>query len=228
MKRRDFIFAAAAVASLGTAEALKPRRRLVLLRGTTIEASLPKQFEDWGSEATSGLVSPELSGSLTRALYSEIVPRLYFHDLEAKGVMLLAAYGDTQSDLLQLHRPEFCYPAVGFTLNLSQPATVPLGGKEVLPVRRVVAAREGRTENIVYWTRMGEDLPRSAGEQRLTRIRQSINGYVPDGILMRFSALGESEAAFATLDDFIPRFLKAIAPAPRQAYVGTRLAAALG
>lgn len=221
------IFAGAAVASLGVAEALRPRRRLVLLKDTTIEKSLPDRFGPWASQVTSGLISPELSGSLTQALYSEIVPRLYFHDNEPSGVMMLAAYGDTQSDLLQLHRPEFCYPAVGFDLELSQAAMVPLARGTQLPVRRVVASREGRVENIVYWTRMGEALPRSAGEQRITRIQQSIEGYVPDGILMRFSALGDSAESFAILDRFIPTFLAAIAPSPRRAFVGTRLAQSL-
>lgn len=224
MKRRDLIFGGMGLAALGTAEALRPRRRLKLLQGTTIKASMPARFGPWSSEESTDYIGPELSGSLTRALYSEIVPRTYFHDETDEGVAILAAYGDTQSDLLQLHRPEFCYPAVGFNLSENRAIKMPLGNGALLPARKVVATRSGRTENIVYWTRMGEDLPQSAGEQRTTRIRQSIEGYVPDGILMRVSALGDSEPAYELLGQFIPAFLHAMTVQRRKPFIGSKLA----
>lgn len=228
MKRRDLIFGAMGLAALGAAEALRPRNRLQLLQNGTIKEALPVAFGSWSSEESSDYIGPELSGSLTRALYSELVPRTYYHEETGEPVMMLAAYGDTQSDLLQLHRPEFCYPAVGFNLQMSRPAQVPLGGGAVLPSRKVVAATQQRTENIIYWTRMGEDLPQSAGEQRTTRISQSIQGYIPDGILMRLSAVGESEPAFAMLEQFIPALLKAIPAPKRKAFIGSKLTAAIG
>lgn len=223
MRRRDLVFGAMGVGALGTAEALRPRRRIKLLQGTTIEASMPSRFGAWSSEKSSDYIGSELSGSLTRELYSEIVPRTYFHDETGDGVAILAAYGDTQSDVLQVHRPEFCYPAVGFNLRENRALTLPLGNGVVLPARKVVAYRDGRTENIIYWTRMGEDLPQSAREQRATRIRQSIEGYVPDGILMRMSAFGDSEPAYALLGQFIPAFLRAVPARSRKAFVGTGL-----
>jgi EpsI family protein len=223
MNRRHLVFGALGVGALGTAEALRPRHKLRLLQGGTIDAALPDKVGPWASERTSDYIGPELSGSLTRALYSEIAPRTYFHEETGEGIMLLAAYGDTQSDLLQLHRPEFCYPAVGFNLRMSAPATVALGGGAILPSRKVVAYTAERTENIIYWARLGEALPQSAGEQRRTRITQSIEGIVPDGILVRFSALGDSDAAFRTLETFIPQFLRAIPPVRRKAFIGTRL-----
>lgn len=228
MRRRDLVFGALGVAALGTAEALRPRKKLQLLQGGTIDKALPVRFGAWSSETSSDYIGPELSGSLTRALYSEIVPRTFFNDDTGAAVAVLAAYGDTQSDLLQLHRPEFCYPAVGFNLRLSRPEKVPLGRGLVLPSRKVVAYTQERTENIIYWTRMGEDLPQSAGEQRTTRIAQSIQGYVPDGILMRLSVGGDSDASFATLAEFIPAMLKATPMYGRKALVGTKLAKALG
>lgn len=227
MKRRDLVFGAMGLAALGTAEALRPRRRLRLLEKGTVKGALPVAFGNWSSEESSDYIGPELSGSLTRALYSELVPRTYYHETTGEAVMMLAAYGDTQSDLLQLHRPEFCYPAVGFNLQMSRPAQVPLGEGLALPSRKVVATTQQRTENIIYWTRMGEDLPQSAGEQRTTRISQSIQGYIPDGILMRLSALGESEEAFAMLEQFIPALLKAIPMPDRKAFIGTRLSTAI-
>lgn len=228
MKRRDLIFGGLGVAALATTEALRPRRRLKLLQGTTIDKALPNRFGAWSSEKSTDYIGPELSGSLTRALYSEIVPRTYFHDETEDGIAILAAYGDTQSDVLQLHRPEFCYPAVGFNLRENRALQVPLGNGATLPARKVVAYRDGRTENIIYWTRMGEALPQSAGEQRTTRIRQSIEGYVPDGILMRLSAVGESEPSYELLNQFIPQFLHAMTVQTRKPFIGTKLAQAMG
>lgn len=229
MKRRDVIFGAMGVAALGASEALRPRRKLRLLQGGTIEQALPSRVGQWSSERSADFIGPELSGAVTKALYSELVPRTYFNDETGDGVALLAAYGDTQSDLLQLHRPEFCYPAVGFNLRLSRPDKLPLGNGAILPCRKVVAYTQERTENIIYWTRMGEALPQSAGEQRTTRIAQSIEGVVPDGILMRFSALSDdSDLAFETLQAFIPAMLKAVPLAKRKAFIGTELSKALG
>lgn len=228
MNRRHIIFGGLGLAALGVSEALRPRNKLRLLQGGTIDQALPERVGAWSSERTSDYIGPELSGSLTRALYSEIAPRTYFHDETGEGIMLLAAYGDTQSDLLQLHRPEFCYPAVGFNLRMSEPTTVALGGGASLPGRKVVAYTQERVENIIYWARLGEALPQSAGEQRNTRIVQSIEGIVPDGILVRFSALGDSAESFQMLEAFIPEFLRAIPIARRKAFIGTKLSQSLG
>jgi EpsI family protein len=228
VKRRDLVFGALGLAALGTAEALRPRRRLKLLQDGTIKEALPVTFGPWSSEESSSFIGPELSGSVTQALYSELVPRTYFHEPTGEAVMMLAAYGDTQSDLLQLHRPEFCYPAVGFNLEMSRPEQVRVGEGLVLPSRKVVAVTQERTENIIYWTRMGEDLPQSAGQQRAARINQSMQGIIPDGILMRLSVAGESEPAFELLEQFIPALLRAIPLPKRKAFIGTKLSTAIG
>ena len=228
MKRRDIVFGGMGLAALGLAETLRPRKRLLLLKNGTIDEALPVKFGQWSSEKSDGLVNPATAGRLTRALYSQLVMRVYSNEPTQTDVMVLAAYGDTQSDLLQLHRPESCYPAVGFTLKLSQPAMLDLGGGAKLPIRRVVAAMDGRVENIVYWTRMGEELPQSGPEQRNERISNSIHGFVPDGILVRSSLVGETSTAFGILDSFVLEMLKAIPASKRMAFVGTKLANAVG
>ena len=228
IKRRDLVFGAMGLTALGIAEGLKPRKRLLLLKQGTIAQALPKTFGDWSAEDSDNLVNPATAGKLTRALYSQLVMRVYSDAKINADVMVLAAYGDTQSDLLQVHRPENCYPAVGFTLKESKPDLLDLGGGAKLPIRRVVATTLERTENIVYWTRIGESLPRSGPEQRSQRIENSIKGFVPDGILMRNSLVGDSTEAFRILDSFVPEMLRAIPAATRMAFVGTELANAVG
>jgi EpsI family protein len=188
---------------------------------------LPRKFDSWEAAESSGLVSPEQAGKLARTLYQEIVELIYRAKTTGAEVMMLAAYGDTQSELLQLHRPEVCYPAVGFSLAMSEPGELALGPDAKLPVRRVVATREGRRENIVYWTRLGERLPQSDRDQRTARLQDGLEGLVSDGILMRFSIIGESKASFAILESFVPRLLQAVSPAQRSALIGSQLAAKL-
>lgn len=225
MRRRDLLLGALAVGALGGAEALRPRKRLLLLpKGGTIQGAIPEGFGDWQAQSASDLVGPEQAGRLARSLYSETVSRVYTEAATGAAVMLLAAYGDTQSDLLQLHRPESCYPAVGFTLRSARSVELPLPGGAALPVRQVVAFTEQRTENIVYWTRMGETLPQTGGEQRIARLQNAVQGYIPDGILVRCSVLGESDEAFVVADRFIGAMLRATPRDRRPALVGTDLA----
>ena len=224
MNRRHIVLAGLSLGALGLTEALRPRRRVKLLQGGTIETAMPAAFPGWVSEAASGLVSPEQAGKLAKSLYSELVSRTYYDNADNASIMVLAAYGDTQSDLLQLHRPETCYPAVGFELKLSEPRNLPVSATGVLPARRVVATTEDRIENIIYWTRIGEKLPQSGEAQRDARLSNSMHGFVGDGILMRCSMLGETPEAFAALERFVPELLRAIAPPLRKAFVGTQLA----
>lgn len=223
MRRRDLIIAGLGLAAAGTAEYLRPRKRLVLLKGSTIERLVPITFSSWSSETASGLVSPDQAGKLAKTLYSEIVERTYHDAHTGAEVMMLAAYGDTQSDLLQLHRPEVCYPAVGFKIDSAKEADIPVSGTAVLPARKVVAEQQGRRENIVYWTRLGEMLPQSAKAQRAALFKNAVHGFVADGILMRCSIVGDTTESFQLLDRFVPDLLTAVNRAQRPALIGTRL-----
>jgi hypothetical protein len=194
IRRRDAILAGLGLSALGFAEALRPRETLKLLKaGGTIDKALPRQFGDWESQ-DADLVGPAQAGRLATSLYSETIGRIYYNTTTGAEVFVLAAYGDTQSDLLQLHRPESCYPAVGFTLTLSQPTSVPVGTSRI-PGRRVIA-----------------------------RLLNALEGCVADGILVRFSALGPRDPAFALLEQFIPAFLRAAPKDLLPALVGTDLA----
>jgi EpsI family protein len=142
--------------------------------------------------------------------------------------MVLLAHGDTQSNSLQLHRPEVCYPAFGFEISGVSREFLRLAPGASLPSTRLVADAPGRRENIVYWTRLGDFLPTTGAEQRLDRIRTVVGGYIADGLLARFSVVADDSAsAFATAAAFVSRFVRAVAPAHRPALIGSRLAAAI-
>lgn len=224
MNRRDLILAGMGLAAVGGAELIKPRKRLVLLRNTTIEETIPVTFGGWEAETVNDLVGPEQAGRLARTLYSEIVTRVYHEASTGAGVMFLAAYGDTQSDLLQLHRPESCYPAVGFSLEMAKSVELKLPGGAELPARRIVATLEQRVESIVYWARMGETLPQTGEQQRMARLENAVKGFVPDGILVRCSTVGDPTEAFKIVDRFVISMLEAVPAARRPALVGSDLA----
>ncbi|KRB42686.1 exosortase-associated protein EpsI, V-type [Phenylobacterium sp. Root700] len=223
--RRDLLIGGTCLAAAGAAYALKPRARLVLLTGGKMADAIPLTFGDWSAENSDGLVQPKSEDSLAAMLYSEMVSRIYHQASTGAAVMMLVAYGDTQSDLLQLHRPETCYPAVGFNILSARTTRLNLPGGGAVPVREVVAKTADRQENIVYWTRMGEFLPDTNGEQRKVRLRTAMQGYIPDGALFRFSVVsGDSAAAFAQLDGFVAALLAAVPAGKRRALIGTELA----
>jgi EpsI family protein len=223
--RRGLLLGASCVGAAGLAQWLRPHKRFSLLGKAKMAAIVPTTFGAWTAQDDDGLVKPDTKGTLAGRLYNEILERIYANAESGAELMMLIAYGDTQSDLLQLHRPEICYPAVGFELLSTAPIAIPITHDITLPGRRVVARKGDRVENIVYWTRLGEYLPTGSGEQRKARLLTAMEGYVPDGGLFRFSVLGQDQAvAFAALDKFVGDLMAAVKPGDRRGMVGTALA----
>ncbi len=226
--RRDFIIGGLCASGAGAAYALTPRERISLLGSAKIEAVVPQAFGRWKHVESDALVVPQSDDSLANKLYTQSVGRLYMHD-DGSGVMLLIAYGDTQSDQLQLHRPEVCYPAFGFALLRNEGIRVNLGDRIEVPGRRITARSQVRTEQISYWTRIGEFLPTTNGEQRSAKLRTAFQGKIPDGVLVRISNIGEdADKAFAANERFAADMIHAVAPQHRAALIGTELASRVG
>jgi len=224
--RRDLIMGGAGLAAAALAYQLKPHHKLNLLGHRKMADIVPVSFGAWSSQGENSLVTPATEGKLAARLYNEIVSRIYTQAESGEQIMMLIAYGDTQSDLLQLHRPEACYPAVGFRLASTQAASIPLTRGAVIPGRRVLAELEDRHERIVYWTRVGEFLPATSNGQREAQLKTAMQGYVPDGALFRFSSLRPDPSAFDILDGFIGQLMRAVAPVDRPPLLGTSLARA--
>lgn len=225
--RRDVLFGGGLLIAAGAAAALTPRNHVVLLPdGRSLETIVPKKFGAWQAVPSDTFVLPKTEGSLSDRLYNQTVTRLYQSpDLP---VMLVMAYGQTQNDLLQLHRPETCYASVGFEISASQVSNVALPGNSRLPIRELVATAERRIEPIAYWTRIGDSLPTTGEEQRWVKLQQQLDGIVPDGILVRMSTVGEPiPATFAALRKFAAAMLGAVKPADRAVLIGRSMSASL-
>jgi EpsI family protein len=227
MNRRDLLMGGAMLTAAAGALALAPRNRLVLLGDETLEALIPKQIGDWKYVPSTDFVLPKSPGSLSDRLYSQTVTRLYVSPTSLP-MMLVIAYGAVQNDLLQLHRPETCYAAVGYTISGSRRVLLPIGGTAELPVRKLTARTDSREEQICYWTRIGDDLPTDGAEQRRVKLRQQLRGYLADGILVRISTGAEDHPeVFRQLEIFSKVMIQAVEPAHRKVLIGRPLAAAM-
>jgi EpsI family protein len=214
----------ACLAGAGAADALIPRRRVSLLGATTVASIVPMTLPDWTSRDVSDLVAPKEEDSLAARLYGETVGRVYRRTSTGAEVMMLLAHGDTQSDDLQLHRPEVCYPAFGYSIHENQEVAIPLSQGAAIPGRNLVAVAPDRRETILYWSRLGEYFPTNRSNQHFDRMRTAMKGVVADGILSRFSVEGvEPSVASAIMLAFVPSLIRAIAPAHRPALIGTAL-----
>jgi EpsI family protein len=227
ISRRDAFIGAACTASLGAAEWLRPRRSLNLLGKTNLDSIVPRTFDGWSSTAGGDFVVPQTPNSLSNRLYAKQLMRVYTSQQHMAGVMLLIAYGASQSDALQLHRPESCYPAVGLPIAYRTLAPLPIAPGVTVPGVLLTAGASQRIEDIAYWTRLGEYLPQSASDQRRDRLRAAVKGYVGDGVLVRASILRHGDQPqFPILIDFLGALVEAVRPDHRSALVGSRLASA--
>ena len=223
--RRDLIMSGACVAAAGLSYALIPRRREILLAGAKLDDILVRTLPGWTSRDVSDLVAPHIEGSLMSRLYGQTVGRIYEQEASGAEIMMLMAYGSTQNDDLQLHRPEICYPAFGYTIEASQPTALQLGRGVQLPCRRLVATAPDREETILYWSRLGEYLPLDRHQQQVDRLLTAMRGVVADGLLARFSMAGLSpDAAIAFMRPFVASLLAAAPAKGLPALIGSERA----
>lgn len=224
MNRRDVLMGGGMLAAAGTALALTPRKRVVLMgESQTLENIVPTQIGEWTDQPSEAFILPKTPGSLADRLYNQTLTRLYVSQTSLP-VMLVIAYGAVQNDQLQLHRPEVCYQAVGFEIQSSVARVLNLGGQARLPTRALEAASTTRVESILYWTRIGDDLPTDGGSQRMVKLRQQMSGYLADGVLVRMSsAVPASQQVFDELSRFAAAMVMSIAASDRDVLIGRQL-----
>jgi EpsI family protein len=171
---------------------------------------IPAEFGEWRMLATpvNAIVNPVVDEVLART-YTEVVNRVY-SDSRGGRVMLSVAYGSNQSRDLQVHRPEVCYSAQGFSVSgLRKGVVVTDHGS--LPVMRLTARAGARTEPITYWLRMGDTVVRGNVEQGLARVAAGLRGHPIDGVVVRVSSIGDSPAAeYGVHEAFVASLLSRI------------------
>jgi len=206
--RRDILFGGAMLGAAGVAYTRMPRVTDTMIGKGELEKIVPLKIGEWHYATESGLVLPP-PDQLAQLLYDQQLTRTY-DSSAALSVMLLLAYGSSQSGMLQVHRPETCYPSGGFRLSETKVIQMPLDEGGVIPVRFFTATSDTRVEHVMYWTRIGPMLPESWTRQRIAVMRSNLSGYIPDGLLARVSVITQDrDGALATLQRFTREMLAA-------------------
>jgi EpsI family protein len=217
--RREMLLGGLMLAGAGTALWATPRRYQSMLGRAKVEDLVPKSFDGWRMDSTSGLVLPP-ADQLSDQVYKDMVTRTYVRP-GSPPVMLLVAYGGSQGGVIQVHRPEVCYPAGGYRLTRLEPHVTEVARGVDLPSTYILAESDTRTEQIVYWTRMGSLFPRTWREQRVAVLRENLAGIIPDGVLVRLSTLAPGPVE-GLLDGFAAALYRAGGPRLRGVMAGER------
>jgi len=213
LERRKLLLGLLFCSAAGLAAWRKPERHLDYLGKAKLDDIVPKTIGPWKFLAASGLVVPP-EDQMARAIYSQLLTRVY-SDGQNAPVMLLLAQSGSETGILQIHRPETCYTASGYHISAvtSHPVTI---GSKVVPANAMDATANGATEHILYWTRVGNKMPANWGQQKMAVAEQNLRGILPDAILVRISTVSDDPArAWASLDAFTRAFIQSL-PANRR------------
>ncbi|MGQ0277047.1 exosortase-associated protein EpsI, V-type [Sphingopyxis sp. Q841] len=205
VSRRSAMIGGALAAASAYAFVRQPAVANPIVPEKTFETWVPRQFGRWTSISESGVVLPP-PDALRDRLYDNLVTRVYA-SASGVSVMMLLAYNNAQDGVLQLHRPETCYPVGGYALSGTREVDIPVGGRRI-PANFFTATGPDRVEQVQYFTRLGDAFPRNWAEQRMAVIRANIAGDIPDGMMMRVSTLGmDAPEAETLLDEFSRSFI---------------------
>ncbi|MEL7202320.1 MAG: exosortase C-terminal domain/associated protein EpsI [Pseudomonadota bacterium] len=193
----------------------------VLLRGTNanpteakapppnLESLIPEAFEGWAGIPLSDAVLP----AETTAGPGEVIAYRAYRDDWGRVVTLVVAYGPPASDTVRLHRPETCYVGQGFTID-QRPRAVTQTASGTVPINRLMARNGVRREAVSYWLRAGQAYATSAAAHQWINLQQGF-GRRADGVLVRLSSYGSTDAEFALHDRFTKQFVEALSPAAK-------------
>ncbi|MDO9599621.1 MAG: EpsI family protein [Azoarcus sp.] len=213
------------VLTLILGEHFKPTLKLADLRSKVdLESILPDRFENWSriESAPAAIINPQSSVLLDK-LYSQVVNRVYVNTAGDR-VMISVAYGEDQRGGLQAHKPDFCYPAQGFSVTSTRKGSLqtPYGD---IPVVRMETNAGSRFEPLTYWTTVGGVAISGGLQRKLVEIEYGIKGVIPDGVIFRLSSIGQdSEQAFEAQRMFVAALLSVLHPADRARLAGVALA----
>jgi EpsI family protein len=90
-----------------------------------------------------------------------------------------------------------------------------------IPVMRMLAIRDVRSEPVTYWFTMGDRVVRGRLERLAVQLREGFAGRIPDGMMVRVSSIStDPRAAYAAQQAFVAGLLASMAPAERGRLAG--------
>lgn len=214
---RNFILLILMLATSGLALALRPTQKIAD-QGPAIDldAMIPHTFGNWSEEQQNSvqMVDPQQQEMIEK-LYTQTLNRVYKDNRDYR-IMLAIAYGDDQRDSMQMHYPEVCYPAQGFSLQSKQTGTLATENG-LIPVTRILTNLGQRNEPVTYWTTVGNHVFQGSVQKKIAEMRYGLNGQIPDGMLIRVSSIdAEAPRAYEIQAQFIGQMLNALTYEHRQ------------
>lgn len=221
LSTKNIVLLALMLLSAAMASRLRPNISLAGERTPiNLQAMVPTAFGDWQEQhnVLAQIVDPQRQQTSDK-LYSETLSRTYVNG-RGYRIMLSIAYGTNQSKALQLHTPELCYPAQGFTLLGRQPGRMDLLGRPITTIRLETNLGQ-RHEPLTYWTVVGDHNVTGGIDKKLTEMRYALSGRIPDGMLVRVSSIDQgTDTAYTMQDQFATEMIQAIAPEHRARFAG--------
>ncbi len=169
-----------------------------------------------GSSATGARCRPPTSScrrkaTLANKLYEHILTRSY-QNSKGNVVMFLVAYSSVQIDDVQVHRPEVCYATSGFIIENNQPYDLQ-GERQAARAdpRGAGQKHDALRDDPLLDPASAAIFPINWSGQRTAMLESNLEGYYPDGLLVRASVLATGNDDLATLTSFY-RDLTAHAP----------------
>lgn len=185
-----------------------------------LEIMIPSNFGDWQIDKSIVplQVDAETQANLDK-IYNQTLARTYVNSL-GERIMLSIAYGGDQSDNLAVHKPEVCYYVQGFEIKKAfVDELLTQYGK--LPIKRLMAIKGNRNEPITYWVTVGDKAVLPGLDEKLQQLRYGLTGKVPDGMLVRVSAIDPDEGkAYRLHTIFIQDLLSATGAKERARLTG--------
>jgi len=216
MNRREALFGGALALGGALGLGLQPRVEAPVWATTPLGALVPETLPGW--QAMPGvaetIVPVDESGFVART-YGAVLARIYGNAAGKQVLTVIACAAGTRGGR-QIHRPEGCYPAAGFTIEAERDQSVRLSDGSAVPGRFLTARADDRIEQVLYWIRVGDRFPQSVLAQELVALHSALAGVAADGVLVRLSTVGgDAAGACALLTRFAGALVAGCGPAGR-------------
>jgi len=216
LSRRALMLGIGSATTAGVAGLMTPRHHEAGAYRVQLDDVVPNAVGPWRAQPSGAFILPQ--DSAQTSAYDQVVTRRF---VAATGpdIMLLIAHGAAQSGLMRVHRPEICYASAGFQIRGLHGLHLTVAATHTIAAQTFVGIRDDRVESVLYWTRIAAFFPQDLMAQRLLMLKLGLLGLIPDGVLVRISALGAGEAAPA-LAQFATELVRQSGPDGRALLLG--------
>jgi len=220
LARRQILAGTALLAGSVLTQAMRSQPTPIAGKAADLKHAFPEHVAGWTKAVLPDFILPP-EDSLSRSIYTTQVLEGY-RNPAGDSVYCLIAYGAIQDYTLQLHRPEVCYEASGFSISSTHAVALQILNHEV-SATAMKAERETRKETVLFWTRVGNAYPLSQWGIRGEIAKGWFKRRLPDGVLVRFSSTSMAgQAGLGDLERFAQSLMMAMPEAAQTLIMGER------